>query len=557
MTDYYVKNGGNDGDSGLSDAEAWETITHMNSINFANNDIINLKRNSIFIDATLTLNSTVVGRSGITVQDYGIGNKPWINGNFVQPIKIVHVLINLTLKNIDISGQDWLVTKGDNIDLDNINGIVLDGIEGNGWYNYKGVNQGKNAITMAYCSGHIEIKNCNLYNWGLLTLPVSGGTDYCAIHLSQHDNGILLIHNNIAHDLQADAVQRQFCSAPMELYHNTFYNCGENCYDDKGSENSKIYENNFYRDLDFTGPGQHEGFLVTYHGEVTTESKNHELYNNYFSDTEFPAVWISGLLVANINNIDIHHNYILNCASAFKIGSNTNNVSIYNNCINGTFGVGGRFYYENNANLGIKVYNNTFYSENQMSYGVWLQYSNAEFINNIFYMNDSNSYLLYKIAGNPTLSNNIWYNNANTDYLYWEGTVYTVSQLANWLTQGHSEEQFTNPLFVNITNNDFNLQATSPAKDAGVDVGLPFVGVAPDIGAIEYGLSDPCENVICDDICVGTTRYHSGVCIDGECLYAFEENSEECGYISEGLSTTQYLMIGGVGIALLSLLSKK
>jgi hypothetical protein len=44
------------------------------------------------------------------------------------------------------------------------------------------------------------------------------------------------------------------------------------------------------------------------------------------------------------------------------------------------------------------------------------------------------------------------------------------------------------PLFANPPGGDFSLQAGSPAIDAGTDVGLPFAGSAPDIGAIESGL---------------------------------------------------------------------
>ena len=45
------------------------------------------------------------------------------------------------------------------------------------------------------------------------------------------------------------------------------------------------------------------------------------------------------------------------------------------------------------------------------------------------------------------------------------------------------------PLFVDETNADFHLQSTSPCIDAGTDVGLPFVGAAPDMGCYEYGYS--------------------------------------------------------------------
>ena len=39
-----------------------------------------------------------------------------------------------------------------------------------------------------------------------------------------------------------------------------------------------------------------------------------------------------------------------------------------------------------------------------------------------------------------------------------------------------------------FTDDDgLRLQSGSPAIDAGVDVGLPYSGSAPDIGAYEYG----------------------------------------------------------------------
>lgn len=43
------------------------------------------------------------------------------------------------------------------------------------------------------------------------------------------------------------------------------------------------------------------------------------------------------------------------------------------------------------------------------------------------------------------------------------------------------------PKFVNAPDRDFHLQVGSPAIDAGTDVGLPFNGSAPDIGAFESG----------------------------------------------------------------------
>lgn len=44
----------------------------------------------------------------------------------------------------------------------------------------------------------------------------------------------------------------------------------------------------------------------------------------------------------------------------------------------------------------------------------------------------------------------------------------------------------TDPLFVDQANGDFHLQESSPCIDAGIDIGLPFNGLAPDMGCFEY-----------------------------------------------------------------------
>ena len=81
MALYYVKNGGNDGLDGLSDANAWATIGKVNGASFAAGDSVLFKRGSVFRDAALAFPSSGSSGSPITIGAYGTGTKPIISGS--------------------------------------------------------------------------------------------------------------------------------------------------------------------------------------------------------------------------------------------------------------------------------------------------------------------------------------------------------------------------------------------------------------------------------------------------------------------------------------------
>jgi hypothetical protein len=54
------------------------------------------------------------------------------------------------------------------------------------------------------------------------------------------------------------------------------------------------------------------------------------------------------------------------------------------------------------------------------------------------------------------------------------------------MTPNEDHSVIGDPLFVDPDNGDYRLREGSPAIDAGVDVGLPYLGDAPDIGAFEH-----------------------------------------------------------------------
>ncbi|UCG61665.1 MAG: right-handed parallel beta-helix repeat-containing protein [Candidatus Zixiibacteriota bacterium] len=63
------------------------------------------------------------------------------------------------------------------------------------------------------------------------------------------------------------------------------------------------------------------------------------------------------------------------------------------------------------------------------------------------------------------------------------------------------------PVFLNPDSGDFHLDRTSPAIDAGYDLGFPFHGYAPDMGAIETAQPDSMEIVSCCDTLVADSTY--------------------------------------------------
>jgi len=86
----------------------------------------------------------------------------------------------------------------------------------------------------------------------------------------------------------------------------------------------------------------------------------------------------------------------------------------------------------------------------------------------------SKFYWTPKVVGS---NNNFW--NCETTVREYFPPYHTV---VNELTTS----TLNDPLFIDSTSGDFHLQSGSPLIDAGIDIGLPFSGSAPDLGAYEF-----------------------------------------------------------------------
>jgi len=119
----------------------------------------------------------------------------------------------------------------------------------------------------------------------------------------------------------------------------------------------------------------------------------------------------------------------------------------------------------------VEVYNNVFYNNGLGGIGIYSEdLDSLKIINNVFSMHQGGYHI---------------YNNSNIVSFVLAYNLYfqpqSVGSGANDL-----HPLFGDPLFVDPAGNDFHLSHNSPAIDAGIFVGLPFLGSAPDMGAFEY-----------------------------------------------------------------------
>jgi parallel beta-helix repeat protein len=179
---------------------------------------------------------------------------------------------------------------------------------------------------------------------------------------------------------------------------------------------------------------------------------------------------ITNLLVEN-NTVSGSHGrsgIIVSAGESTSLGIEINGVVIRNNVVfnNAEDGITIRYY---GSVRNVEIYNNVVYGNRAV--GLRISAYNADNItakNNIFSSNP------IQIDVSSSLNNFILSHN-----LYHQpDSVGRGAQDQN--------PNFGDPLFVNPSAGEFHLQANSPAIDAGIDVGLPYSGSAPDLGAFEY-----------------------------------------------------------------------
>ncbi|MCB0300939.1 MAG: right-handed parallel beta-helix repeat-containing protein [Calditrichaeota bacterium] len=141
----------------------------------------------------------------------------------------------------------------------------------------------------------------------------------------------------------------------------------------------------------------------------------------------------------------------------------------------------------------IEIVNNTFYNNGLQALNLGEGSADpvvpsAKIINNIFYT-----------TGNNCREHCDWFSEYLVDVSSGVGQIEVNRNLYLPLSDGIRGAEDVSPvsaepMFSNPANDNFSLKAESPAIDAGIQIGLPFHSVAPDLGAIEFSENDDDAN---------------------------------------------------------------
>lgn len=486
-TDYYIKNDGNDEAAGTSDGAAWKTIAKVNDFaeatGFASGDTINFNRGDTWTsDETLGNDGSSIAWgtiNGLTIQAYGTGDKPWLNGNTQRPISITAgPITNLTIKDIDISGGDWWAEGWweANIRLAYVSGIVIDGIYCD---SHKGATDNGPACGIGitdYGTGDVEIKNCEIKNSiGIgSTLGEWGAIDSAGIVLGTKSSGTISIHDNVIHDVESDCMQFYGTMTTINVYNNTMYNFGENALDFKGANGVTIYNNNLYRGgYGLGGTGGGTGNIVFHNLDANTCS-DITIRDNYIHTSDY-----IGIRLLNGTNVNIYRNYFKDLTLGIRLSANSG-VKVYNNIFDlvegsySAYALDAAIYADTATKTNCSVFNNTFYMGTNHRYGIYSRHSGMSYLNNIFYtsLNSSGCYPLYVTdTTTPTVANNAYYNPNHANRVYWNGTVYDSTEEADYQSAHDAGAIFSTP-GIDFANGKFYPDhVTDAVVDSGTSTG--------------------------------------------------------------------------------------
>ncbi len=450
-TTYYVNPlTGSDSNNGLSTSTPWRTVSKVNNSmsGFKPGDFILFRGGSSFSDANLFI--TCQGTSGtpITFGSYGTG-RPKFNS---RAILCDHGYGYITIDNFEVANA-------------NSDGIAF--YKRNGW------------------QYEIKITNCYVHgagNCGIILLSVDGYlVEDCIVYGSYNGNIYAYgsnypIKNGVIRGcVSYDTIQNDGIGIHKGDY-------GEPC-----GSNHRITSCRTYRNAE-EGIDINSGTNVVILGCVSYE-------DDY-----------AGIIIES-DNCTVRRSKFYNGHVGIHVGAS--NVTLESNLIysNGQDQILIEPYRDVS---GINIYHNTIVAgpnSTRIILNISPRARNITAKNNIFASTQysfPNTYVRFMDGASPASSgshfdyNVYWRRDDNSSSLWYAGGA--NRSFAAWQSSGQDTHgQWADPRFNSLSGSDFHLLSTSPCRDAGTNVGVlrdyegtPIPqGIAPDVGAMEYGSGTP------------------------------------------------------------------
>lgn len=483
---YYVSTSGSDSNDGSSPQDAFETITHGATV--------------------LQEGDTLIVASGdYDNEDVDIE----VSGSSIAPITI----------RAEEAGGAVLVGDGGGTAfyIENQDHIIIDGFH---------LENFSNGVYIKYASTYITVTQCtfvNNQNYGLLlygNINHPEDSHHHVFNFNQfHDYAGSGDGNPLSGSGISDYGIALYFSTDVQASNNFFYGHHHQClsfkkqmYDSVAASN--VFEGAYYTAI-YLGQNEddHEGILRSFN--LVAEGNTFSPSPQYRLKSPVRVANVTGAIVRN-NFIDAPNGY---SGQGIAVDESAQDVMIHHNVIIDSA--------SSNDNPGIRIYadceiyNNTIVNcDSALEYwnAVQVVVKNNLFINNTQQVRTSES----GDYSSSVFEYNSWYpkwmdqgpTDISVDPLFvgpieplgydpynpsWDGQDLS----GNPPPKGDIQILEPDPKFEpDFTRRDaYELSPSSPAIDAGVDVGLPYNGDAPDLGALEYdpGTTDDDDDDVGDD----------------------------------------------------------
>ncbi len=473
---YYVDPAGNDSNSGTSPTSPWRTVARVNAASLQPGDVVYFKAGGQWRETLAPANGGVAG-SPITFTSYGSGAKPIISGS--------DLVTGWTL-NSGSTYQAALATQPNNVYVDGGPGWGLthagavSSMPAGSWYwsasllyvrLADGSSPAAHAVEAATRVYGFKVNTGAGSSFSYITIDglefqrTGGYGIYFHDYASVGQPGLagIVIENNTVTQTGTGTVDGgQYYNAVhfldethwtdnARIINNTISYCGgHNCLEAQDGNNVEVAGND-----------------VSYYNHNGIDTKGASgilIHGNYVHDRPSmgAAFYIEDTTAYNAD-VTWEQNTIYNVSNGFQCAGGAASVhvscTVHNNSMLNA-GTGIFLGPSDTDTVSINVKNN-------ITYGSGISFENDDG------------------KGTYSIDYNDW---GPSPRLMLGGTSYSFSQ---WQALGgHSHDIASNPLWVSAPSN-FSLQAASPCIDAGVDVGLPYSGAAPDMGAIEWQAGGP------------------------------------------------------------------